>query len=116
MSNAITSKPTKAREVFDRLNDLPHIDDILDKLYLHFDNMIHKADDGNWDISEWWFVSPCISFMREGKPRAAKTMAPMTPDQVLDLVIGEITRRMGGCPCDKRLEAWKVWNAEKGST
>lgn len=103
-----------ARTTWNQVKDLPAIEEIMRYLDLFYDNMDWHNGGSTSDVSDWWRVSVTIGSRREGgKSYARKTLSYIDPHQALDLIVGEITRRMGGCPCDKRLEAWKVWCQQK---
>jgi len=106
--NSKTVKPPSAREVWNQIKDLPKIEDILKSLDLSYDSMEWDGHP-HIDVSDWHLRQ---EFVCEGKSDIQEFYC-LRPELVLDLIVGEITRRMGGCPCDKRLEAWRLWKQEK---
>ena len=103
-----SSNPKKAREVWDTIKDLPEIEDILKSLNLVYDGMTWN-DHPEMDVSDWHLSQ---KFECEGKIEIQKYYC-LRPELVMDLILGEITRRMGGCPCDERLKGWIVWNRQR---
>lgn len=103
-------KDLKARELWNMVKDLPQFDDICKTLDLHYDGM-EWEEHPEKDVSDWHLLQVWLD--SDGK-LAAQEYFRLAPCRVLDLILGEISRRMGGCPCDKRLEAWIVWNKEAG--
>jgi len=114
MKTVLQPNVLSPRQAWEQVKDLPRLEEILEACNIRFLDLTHRHNDIFFDVCDWVWIDFSYAFPLNitGKTRISKRIAYIRPHQAIDLILGEITRRMGGCPCDNRLKAWTVFCAE----